>query len=141
MKMRKLTLIGAVVVCCILIGAAAVWAQGNGTVMVGGKVWLKDAGCVGLYHWAEAKNAVAGLASGRCGLTDNSKAGDWRLPTKDELLNVFSSKSLFTNVQTNYYWTETMSGTSSTPIGCHVTSGTCLPLGSGVLDYVWPVRR
>lgn len=27
---------------------------------------------------------MAALASGRCGLTDGSKAGDWRLPTKDE---------------------------------------------------------
>ncbi len=59
---------------------------GNGTVTdtVTGLIWLKDASCYGLQTYAAANNAAAGLQTGNCGLTDNSTAGDWRLPTKAE---------------------------------------------------------
>ena len=35
-------------------------------------------------NWVDARNAVAALADGQCGLTDKSSPGDWRLPTKQE---------------------------------------------------------
>src|SRR5262245_29769478 len=58
----------------------------NGTVkdVTTGLVWLKNANCFGLTNWADANIKAAALASGQCGLTDGSKAGDWRLATKDE---------------------------------------------------------
>ena len=58
----------------------------NGTVTdtVTGLIWLQQVDCISPRDYAAANNAAALLASGRCGLTDNSVAGDWRLPTIDE---------------------------------------------------------
>jgi hypothetical protein len=63
----------------------------NGTVKDAqtGLVWLKNANCFGLMSWADANIKAAALASGQCGLTDGSKAGDWRLATKDEWMAMF----------------------------------------------------
>jgi hypothetical protein len=48
-------------------------------------VWLKNANCFGQQSWASAMTLSSSLASGQCGLSDGSKAGDWHLPTIDEL--------------------------------------------------------
>jgi hypothetical protein len=47
-------------------------------------IWLKNANCDGQKDWNEAETWAANLASGTCGLSDGSSAGDWRLPTKTE---------------------------------------------------------
>lgn len=59
---------------------------GNGTVTdtVTGLIWLKQWNCLPNNTWAAANQAAVGLKNGDCGLTDNSSAGDWRLPTRDE---------------------------------------------------------
>ena len=70
---------------------------GNGTVhdTVTNLLWLKNANCLyneilgvilddGLRNWWDANQFAAGLDSGRCGLTDHSQPGDWRLATKEE---------------------------------------------------------
>ena len=59
---------------------------GNGTVTdsVTRLVWLQDAGCLGSVDWASGGTSVADLASGQCGLSDESRLGQWRLPTLDE---------------------------------------------------------
>ena len=59
---------------------------GNGTVtdQVTGLIWLKNAACLGFWDFAGAHQAAATLQAGQCGLSDNSAAGDWRLPTSDE---------------------------------------------------------
>ena len=54
------------------------------TDTVTGLIWLKQADCLSPAPWAAANNAAAGVKHGDCGLTDNSAAGDWRLPTKAE---------------------------------------------------------
>lgn len=68
--------------------------QGDGTVLdcETELVWLRNAKCLtlgpngnGTANWTEAQAAVAGLASGKCGLTDGSQANDWRQPTIHEL--------------------------------------------------------
>jgi hypothetical protein len=71
--------------------------NGNGTVTDGltGLIWLKDGKCVAFFsgdgtgvnkrNWANAIDAANKLSSGYCGLTDGSKAGDWRLPNRKEL--------------------------------------------------------
>ena len=60
--------------------------NGDGTVTDTrtGLVWLEDANCFGLQDWEDAIEIAAELAHGQCGLSDGSKAGDWRLPTKYE---------------------------------------------------------
>jgi Protein of unknown function (DUF1566) len=59
-------------------------ANGTVTDQVTGLIWLKDASCLGFADYAGANAAAEQLASGACGLTDNSVAGQWRLPTKAE---------------------------------------------------------
>jgi hypothetical protein len=58
----------------------------NGTVTdtLTGLVWLKQANAICL-PWAGAVAAVNGLASGQYGLTDGSGAGDWRMPSRNEM--------------------------------------------------------
>lgn len=59
---------------------------GNGTVTdtVTGLIWLQDPSCFGIHTYVDANSSAARLSHSQCGLTDNSSAGDWRLPTKDE---------------------------------------------------------
>jgi uncharacterized protein DUF1566 len=71
--------------------------NGNGTVTdnLTGLIWLRDANCTdssggiakpdGYLTWANALSWSNNLSSGRCGLSDGSRAGDWRLPNVDEL--------------------------------------------------------
>ena len=66
--------------------------NGDGTVTdeLTNLVWLKDADCIG-GSWSYTTDLVAGLHSSapyNCGLSDGSEAGDWRLPTKDELQGI-----------------------------------------------------
>src|SRR5579871_6046 len=90
----------------------------DGTVAdnVTGLVWLKDAGCFGPTNWAGALARVNALASGACGLTDGSAAGDWRLPNINELESLvdvsashpaLSAGHPFTNVSNAIYWSST----------------------------------
>ena len=50
-----------------------------------GRVWLKQAACLGECTITAAQRAIGHLAQGRCGLSDGSSPGDWRLPDRDEL--------------------------------------------------------
>jgi hypothetical protein len=80
----------------------------DGTVTVGGLsglVWLKNANCFGEQNYSQAVSSARNLKSGSCGLTDGSKAGDWRLPTIEELSKRQRKQSGFNNVQVRwYYW-------------------------------------
>lgn len=90
--------------------------DGTVTDSLTGLVWLKNAGCFATAIWATALTDANQLASGSCGLTDSSKAGDWRLPNLSELESIVdvsgSSPALtpgnpFTNVSQSLYWTST----------------------------------
>ena len=88
MKKKSTAVIGMLV--CFMMIASMAWALNipgvpNGTVTDGTLVWLQNAECFGRRNWNDATSAAASLKSGSCGLTDGSKAGQWRLPTKDEL--------------------------------------------------------
>jgi hypothetical protein len=48
-------------------------------------IWLKNANCFADVNWPQALTAANTLASGSCGLTAGSMAGDWRLPNAKEL--------------------------------------------------------
>jgi hypothetical protein len=90
----------------------------NGTVTdnLTGLIWLKDGGCLGTATWASGIAAVNQLASGACGLSDNSKAGQWRMPNLNELESLvdvsesdpaLSAGNPFENVSNGIYWTST----------------------------------
>ena len=72
----------------------------NGTVTdnLTDLIWLKNANCAGaMENWNTAIDCAAALndgctscfgTGGDCGLSDGSKAGDWRLPNRNELLSL-----------------------------------------------------
>jgi hypothetical protein len=52
-----------------------------------GLTWLKKADCINA-SWSGALAAVNSLASGQCGLSDGSSAGQWRMPNRFEMLSL-----------------------------------------------------
>jgi hypothetical protein len=126
--------------------------NGNGTVTdnLTGLVWLKNANCFGTMNWTTALNGANTLASGSCGLSDGSTAGDWRLPNRKELRSLidYSRANLalpnghpFTNAQSDWYW-------SSTTLAGHTDYAWYVYMWFGYVyfdrkdtnGYVWPVR-
>jgi len=151
--------------------------NGDGTVSdnMTGLIWLKDANCTwtaggiardgGLLNWPSALAWSNNLANGICGLSDNSVAGDWRLPNINELRSLVDYSRHdpalpgghpFLNVQSNWYWSSTTNpvytggafnvGFSRGSI--HVTGKVRPPVGGesrveNKFDHklgVWPVR-
>lgn len=127
--------------------------NGNGTIKdnVSGLIWLKNANCFGPKNWYDAITVSNALASGQCGLTDGSKAGDWHLPTIEELrifvdagyrdstLNVAG----FHNVQANVYWSSSTYPDPDENIYAWVVLinySSVYYSGKGFYLYVWPVR-
>lgn len=112
--------------------------KGDGTVAdtATGLVWLKRADCI-KQTWAAALATVNALASGSCGLTDGSTAGQWRMPNRTEMLSLsdraptfpqasylngqYQASStttgpvIFNNfIVGDYYWTSTTDALDST---------------------------
>ena len=142
--------------------------MGDGTIRdnVSGLLWLKNANCFGTENWVTAMSSAATLASGECSLTDESEAGDWRLPTKEELSafksTVYTGPALvdtigygqwsegdaFTGVQSAKYWSSTMSTIVLPPVLVSYMdmnngdTGSCElnTIGDCEDSYVWPVR-
>ncbi|GFO65098.1 InlB B-repeat-containing protein [Geomonas paludis] len=91
--------------------------NGNGTLTdtMTGLVWLQNANCFGSVTWQQALDTANSFASGSCGLSDGSVAGEWRLPNRKELLSISSQNVAdggawlnsqgFVNGQHTYYWT------------------------------------
>ncbi len=116
-----------------------------------GLIWLRDANCFGVQKtWTQALSDANSLASGSCGLSDGSSAGDWRLPNVRERQSLidygFSDPALpsghpFTNVQWSGYW-------SSTTVAGNTTYAWCVSMHNGRVQeveksntrYVMPVR-
>jgi len=138
----------------------------NGTVTdnLTGLTWLKDAGCfttvggiakgttaaTSYLTWVNALTWSNALASGSCGLTDGSTAGQWRLPSSNELESLVDlSKAYpalptgypFSNVQSDYYWSSSTNSSNTAYAWVVVMGGGVVSDGSKAnVSYVWPVR-
>jgi len=135
--------------------------NGDGTVTDArtGLLWLKDANCFnGSLNWNAAMLFVAGLNSGECGLTDESEAGDWSLPTKADLQGIGTDppsawedgppsgiwttpSAPFVSVFTSHYWSCTEYYTIG--LAWNVFMGHGGTYASDKIKdyyYVWPVR-
>jgi hypothetical protein len=142
MKKQRFT-IGAVLFWCVMAISSVAWCgdNGNGTVTVNGLVWLKDAGCLGYMNWDNAMARAKSLAHGQCGLSDNSKIGDWRLPSTEGLKAIYSAKSQFKNVQASYYWSSsTFAGNAPNAWYVSMVNGYVNVDFKGNYGDVWPVR-
>jgi len=142
MKKQRLA-IGAVLFWSVMAVSGAAWCgdNGNGTVTVNGQVWLKDAVCMGRMTWDDAMTRLKSLAHGQCGLTDNSKAGDWRLPYIDELKAIYSAKSQFNAVRPSKYWSSsTLANRTDYAWLVDMRNGNMNYSHKDSADYVWPVR-
>ena len=91
-------------------------ADGTVSDALTGLVWLKNAGCFTPTVFATALANVNQLASGSCGLTDKSTAGQWRMPNLNELQSLvdlsasnpaLTSGNPFNNVSNAIYWSST----------------------------------
>jgi hypothetical protein len=127
-------------------------------------IWLQQANCfepVTAVTWGPALAAANTLASGSCGLTDKSKAGDWRLPNVRELHSLidfgfinpalsnaagtghWTEGDAFSSVQFDAYWS------STSEVGFQNPNAYIVILGNGLIfeadkvnrtARVWPVR-
>ena len=91
----------------------------NGTITdrLTGLIWLKNAQCQSASHWDTALASANQLASGTCGLSDGSTAGQWRMPNINELESLIDVSNVnpavqagapFTNIGlTAAYWSST----------------------------------
>jgi hypothetical protein len=137
----------------------------NGTVTdtVTGLIWLRDGNCFnGPTDWKSASEFAARLAHGQCGLTDNSKAGDWRLPTREEWSKTtagavsrgcylptltdmagtacFANNPPFTGVWASY-WSSSTPDTQPDAAGiASLIFGITGFEGKEAFNWVWPVR-
>jgi len=136
--------------------------QGNGTVkdMTTGLVWLKDAGWGDIKKWADcttwddahtrAGTLYDGMAGEPFGLSDGSVEGDWRLPTKSELVGITTGTEYirssqmykFDNVQSYHYWSSTsLALYADYAWGVSLVNGYVVVGTKDYYDYyVWPVR-
>jgi hypothetical protein len=135
--------------------------NGDGTVTDTrtGLVWLKNANPCGTKNWADAVAYCNSLASGMAGLTDGSIAGQWRLPSKEELEGIGTDPPTtwylgycpvawtmpgapFVGVQADLYWSSESYYTDGVhawlvPMAVYGYVGT---LYGYYTYYVWPVR-
>jgi hypothetical protein len=136
--------------------------NGDGTVtdMLTGLVWLRNANCFWYRTWTQALADANSLASGACGLSDGSVAGEWRLPSVNELASLayleHSSPALsnaagtgqwtegdaFTSVRTDFqYWSSSSHAydpSSAWSVYFYAGNPDALIKAGGL--YVWPVR-
>jgi len=145
--------------------------NGNGTAtdMTTCLVWLKYANWGKTRQWRSGETDCSGpdypcyddahqraglledgetLSSGET-LTDGSVVGDWRLPTKTELVEITigdeyvrsgTGGQLFEEVQSSHYWSSTTGESAYLVYIVYMSDGTVSFNGKVGWSYVWPVR-
>ncbi len=125
-----------------------------------GLTWLQNSACFEHQNWHDALTAIAALGNGICGLSDQSKPGDWRMPNTNEQLSLFSyeyntpaltdtegtgywaENDPFVGIRTgSYYWSST--DANSDPSNAEMITfqnGTLTSTGKGNENLVLPVR-
>ena len=104
--------------------------NGNGTILdnLTGLVWLQDADCFSSRDWQQALDNANSLAAPSCGLSDGSRAGDWRLPNVKELQSLLdfgqvnpslSQGHPFLKLSSDYYWSSTTRADAFGPADAH----------------------
>ena len=126
--------------------------NGDGTVKdnLTGLIWLKNPACFGASNWTQALADANTLASGSCGLTDGSAAGDWRLPNVKELQSLIDYGHFNTALPSGHpfsvynwgHWSSTSSaGNPDGAWAVGISNGSVGGfLKSDASWYVWPVR-
>ena len=138
-------------------------SNGNGTITdnLTGLIWLQNANCTdsiggitkasGTLAWANALTWSNNLASSKCGLTDGSSAGQWRLPTRKELKSLVNRGQAnsatwlqtkgFTNVMASGYWSSsTDAGYTNDAWIVDISDGLMISDYKGYSYFVWAVR-
>ena len=132
--------------------------DGTVTDNLTGLIWLKNTKCFKMMDWESAILAAKALKDGDCGpdptliLSDGSSAGDWRLPSMDELCMLidFSARNpalpnghMFSDFPPGFYW-------SATSLDAHPEMAWIVYMESGTTCYddikshaghIWPVRQ
>jgi hypothetical protein len=131
--MKKLIDVLILISLVLILAGSRYTDNGDGTITdtETSVVWLKDADCLGYDTWDNANATAYALDNATCGLSDNSTAGNWRLPTLSELQGLgtlppvtwgFGEPTVdwtmpstpFEGLINTYYWTETTAGTVGT---------------------------
>lgn len=127
----------------------------NGTVTdnLTGLIWLKNANCFNTQNWIIALTSANVLASGACGLSDGSTAGQWRLPNIIELESLVDISRFnpalptghpFTSAQGNYWSSSNVAYFTSYGYDAWVVDIDDGGVGGSSKNhgsyYVWPVR-
>lgn len=137
--------------------------NGDGTVTdnLTGLIWLQNANCWGVSGWTGAVSNANLLTSGSCGLSDNSKVGDWRVPNRKELNSLIDygnyspalsnttgngqwvNNDPFISVQpTSGYWSSsTYEAATSHSWYVDIKAGIIGTDAKNKIAYVWPVRN
>jgi hypothetical protein len=112
-------------------------------------IWTKNADAFSKKTWADALTAANSLqADQQTGLTDGSKAGDWRLPNRKELESLVDCSRYhplpadhpFTNVWSLYWSSSTYAYNIACAWGVDFVAGAVNFFDKGTNAYVWCVR-
>jgi hypothetical protein len=129
--------------------------NGDGTVTdnLTNLVWLKNADCFGEIYWYGALAESNNLESGYCDLSDDSQAGDWRLPNRNELLSLIDISNFgnnlalpdghpFINAREGFYWTSTTAAFNRPAEAWYLYTynGSTDYEAKSSINFVWPVR-
>ncbi len=128
-------------------------ADGTVTDNLTGLIWLQNIDCFGPRTWSDALTDSNNLADGACGLTDGSKAGDWRLPNPLEVVSLVDYSQLppmltaghpFTNFTYKTHWTSATwpASTIYGYAGGPASRGTYSNAQKSEAEWIvsWPVR-